>query len=420
MLSVRQLSSQSSRRDAWVEIDLGKLEKNIEIIKSWLAPRLSGRSKNSSDQSAVGAGRVRPLLLGSVKADAYGHGAVVVGEILQRCGASWLGVATVDEGIELRDNGISLPILILSPTPKNAMKAACENSLDITISALSQLKDLAAELGKFEREARIHVKVDTGMHRLGMPLKEIDSILDQSVLCPQIHLVSVFSHLAKAAAEETTKAQNELFLQAIEKVQTRVSEPILFHIASSDAARLYPFSHHDMVRIGIALYGLESWRESTDLLPILSLRGRINQLTDVEAGESVGYGHRWQAGRPARVANVPIGYADGVDRGLSNRIEGLVHGKRVPQVGIISMDQMLFDVTEVPEAGVGSVVTLIGSDVESKPPDLSAGSEPLSLASWARKLDTITYEMAVRLRVRLPRRFVQNTDTLTLKPGKGE
>jgi alanine racemase len=420
MLSVRQLSSQSSRRDAWVEIDLGKIEKNIEIIKSWLAPRLSGESEIKSDQSPGGSGKPRPLLLGSVKADAYGHGAVVVGEILQRYGASWLGVATVDEGIELRDNGINLPILILSPTPKNAMQAACEHSLDITISALSQLKDLEKEVQKFEREARIHLKVDTGMHRLGMPLSQIGTILDQVVISPQLRLVSVYSHLAKAAVEETTRAQNEVFLQVIKKVHAQVKQPILFHLASSDAARLYPFAHHDMVRIGIALYGLESWRDSTDLLPVLSLRGRINQLTHVKTGESVGYGHKWQAHRPTRLASVPIGYADGVDRGLSNQIEALLHGKRVRQVGVISMDQMLFDVTDVPEAVLGDIVTLIGSDAESESRKLPEGQEPLTLASWARKLDTITYEMAVRLRSRLPRQFVQNREGNSLKSGKGE
>jgi alanine racemase len=396
-----------------VEIDLGKLEKNIEIIKSWLAPRLSTRSGAGSYPSSGDKGRARPLLLGSVKADAYGHGAVVVGEILQRSGASWLGVATVDEGVELRDSGINLPVLILSPTPKNAIKSACENSLDITISAKSQLHDLAKELEKCEREARVHLKVDTGMHRLGVSVKELGAMIDQLLQTPRIQLVSVFSHLAKAADEEVTQAQNQVFLKVIDQVQAKVAEPVLFHLASSDAARLYPFSHHDMVRIGIALYGLESWRDSTDLLPVLSLRGRINQLMDVEAGESVGYGHKWRADRPSRLACIPIGYADGVDRGLSNRIEGLLRGKRVPQVGIISMDQMLLDVTDVPAAETGSIITLIGSEPEPEGRQSSPTSQTLTLADWARKLDTITYEMAVRLKVRLPRRFVQSA-------GKGE
>jgi alanine racemase len=411
MLSVRQLSSQSSRRDAWVEIDLGKLKKNIEIVKSWLAPRLSTRSGPGSYPSSGDMGRSRPLLLGSVKADAYGHGAVVVGEILQQSGASWLGVATVDEGVELRDSGINLPILILSPTPKNAIKSACENSLDITISAKSHLHDLAKDLEKCEREARVHLKVDTGMHRLGVSVKELGAMIDQILQTPRVQLVSVFSHLAKAADEELTQAQNQVFLKVINQVQAKVAEPVLFHLASSDAARLYPFSHHDMVRIGIALYGLESWRDSTDLLPVLSLRGRINQLMDVEAGESVGYGHKWQANRPSRLACIPIGYADGVDRGLSNRIEGLLRGKRVPQVGIISMDQMLFDVTDVPSAETGSIITLIGSEAEPEGRISSPTSQTLTLADWARKLDTITYEMAVRLKVRLPRRFVQSAGT---------
>jgi alanine racemase len=236
-------------------------------------------------------------------------------------------------------------------------------------------------------------------------------MIDQILQTPRVQLVSVFSHLAKAADEELTQAQNQVFLKVINQVQAKVAEPVLFHLASSDAARLYPFSHHDMVRIGIALYGLESWRDSTDLLPVLSLRGRINQLMDVEAGESVGYGHKWQANRPSRLACIPIGYADGVDRGLSNRIEGLLRGKRVPQVGIISMDQMLFDVTDVPSAETGSIITLIGSEAEPEGRISSPTSQTLTLADWARKLDTITYEMAVRLKVRLPRRFVQSAGT---------
>jgi len=358
--------------------------------------------------------------LGSVTADAYGHGAVIVGEILQRSGASWLGVATVDEGVELRDNGINLPVLILSPTPKNAMKTACENSLDITISAMSQLKDLAKELDLCEQEARVHLKVDTGMHRLGVSVGELDTMIDQVVQTPRVRLVSVFSHLAKAADEETTRAQNDLFLKVIAKVQRKVSEPILFHLASSDAARLYPFSHHDMVRIGIALYGLESWRDSTDLFPVLSLRGRINQLMEIDQGENVGYGHKWRAERRSRLACIPIGYADGVDRGLSNRMEGLVHGRKVPQVGTISMDQMLFDVTDVPEAEIGTVITLIGSDPESEGRQPSQASQTLTLAEWARKLDTITYEMAVRLKVRLPRRFVQSASSEARQTDRGE
>jgi alanine racemase len=411
MLSACQLTSQSSRRGAWVEIDLDNLERNIEIVKSWLGLGASAASSAATLQadaaSASERARFNPLLMGVVKADAYGHGAVVVSEILQQCGASWLGVATVDEGIELRENGIELPILTLGPVFPAAIKVALENSLDITISAQSQLKDLLKELAHGKREARIHLKVDTGMRRLGVSPKEVDTIIDEIKQHSQIRLVSIFSHLAKAAEEKTTTAQNLVFLQVIKKARAVWPGSCLFHLASSEATRLYPFTHHDMVRVGLALYGLEAKEESKDLLPVLSLRGLINQLKEIEPGDYVGYGHTWGAKTLSKLASVPIGYADGVDRGLSNRLEGILNGKLVPQVGVISMDQMIFDVTDVPNVRVGDVITLIGSQPLVARAGREGGVQSLTLADWAKKLETITYELAVKMKLRLPRKFVR-------------
>jgi alanine racemase len=415
MLTVRQLSSQSSCRDAWIEIDLGKLETNIQIIKGWLADGVSARGQSETGRAKDASNQVTPLLMGCVKADGYGHGAVLVSEILQRCGASWLGVATVDEGVELRDNGIGLPILIMSPTPISAFRGALENSLDITISAKSQLQDLLAEVNRSGREAHIHLKVDTGMHRLGMSLSEVDTTLDLIKGNPKLQLIGVFSHLWEPEEVEPCRRQNEEFLKAIRQVKAKHNGSLFFHLASSAATRFCPFTHHDLVRAGLYLYGLEATRDSDVLLPILSLRGRINQLLEIGPSEGVGYSHTWHSGRPSTVAVVPIGYADGVDRGLSNRLEALLHGKRVKQVGNISMDQMSFDVTDVPQAKVGDVLTLIGTEDGHE----RKGEPPLSLAQWAKELKTITYEMAVRFKLRLPRKFVQNTST-TSQAGRGE
>jgi alanine racemase len=288
-----------------------------------------------------------------------------------------------------------------------AIKVALENSLDITISAQSQLKDLLKELAHGKREARIHLKVDTGMRRLGVSPTEVDTIIDEIKQHSQIRLVSIFSHLAKAAEEKTTTAQNLVFLQVIKKARAVWPGSCLFHLASSEATRLYPFTHHDMVRVGLALYGLEAKEESKDLLPVLSLRGLINQLKEIEPGDYVGYGHTWGAKTLSKLASVPIGYADGVDRGLSNRLEGILNGKLVPQVGVISMDQMIFDVTDVPNVRVGDVITLIGSQPLVARAGREGGVQSLTLADWAKKLETITYELAVKMKLRLPRKFVR-------------
>ncbi len=175
-------------------------------------------------------------------------------------------------------------------------------------------------------------------------------------------------------------------------------EGLLFHLASGDAARRFPETHYDMVRAGLILYGLEALEASKLVSPAMSVRARINHLSEIEAGESVGYGWTWTAKRRTRLASIPIGYADGVDRRLSNRLTALLLGKPIAQVGRISMDQMLFDITDVPEAQETDVITLIGADGEQK----------IELATWATMLDTITYELACRMRVRLPRIYTRH------------
>lgn len=175
--------------------------------------------------------------------------------------------------------------------------------------------------------------------------------------------------------------------------------PEIVHLASGEAARLHPETHYDLVRVGLYIYGLEAKKVSDVVRPAMSVRGRINQLKEIEAGESIGYGFTWTAKRKTKLASLPIGYADGIERKLSNQINGLLFGRQVKQVGLISMDQMLFDVTDVDQVCVGDVITLIGSE---------DGSERrLYLADWANKLDTITYELASQLRIRLPRMYTR-------------
>lgn len=391
-LSTRYSGADSIARDAWVEIDLNCLEFNIQRIKELI--------KEKAKQENI----AEPLIMVAVKGDAYGHGAVSIAEVLAACGISWLGVASADEGEELRKANCKLPILILSPTPSWAVKKALDLKLDITISSVAQFKAIIEALEDYKNSVPVHLKVDTGMHRLGIQENDAAEMIDLLQANKKFNLISVFSHLAKASDIETTKKQNEKFKYFIEIFKKSGLNIQFFHLASSEAANRFPFTYYDLVRFGISIYGLEAQTISDKLLPIMSVRGRINQISTIEKGESSGYGLTWTAKRKATLATIPIGYADGVGRRLSNKIKGLLQGKFVNQVGTISMDQMNFDITDVPEAKEGDVITLIGSDEHNT----------LYLANWAKELDTITYELACRLKARLPRIYTRKELTKQL------
>jgi alanine racemase len=388
----------SIARDAWLEIDLNILESNLQLIKV-----------DIKKQAEI-AGFAMPEIMGIVKADAYGHGAVAISEILAACAVSWLGVASADEGSQLREANCKLPILILGPTPLWAVKKAIEQKLDLTISSLPQLQGIIETLKDDNSTVSIHLKVDTGMHRLGMNEADVLKALEYLKANKKFKLVSVFSHLAKASDFAFTEKQKKNFERFIEIFKSQNCQPEFFHLASADAALRFASTYYDLVRIGISIYGLEAQTVSANLLPVMSVRGRINQINVIKKGESVGYGLTWKSDRQSRLANIPIGYADGVDRGLSNKMKGLLHNKTINQVGTISMDQMLFDITDIPLAKEGDVITIIGSDDYGVSLEDKSGSEQptLYLADWARQLDTITYELACKLKVRLPRIYTRN------------
>jgi alanine racemase len=415
MVTSRQLAVTSIRRDAWVEVDLGAIEHNVKIILSWLK-KDSTRPYQESINNSTASSQTRPLLMAVVKSDAYGHGVAGVAEVLIGSGASWLAVASVDEGCQIRAIDSKVRVLLLSPVPAWAVQTAFDQNLDLSITSISQISEIEGVAARANSHARVHLKIDSGMHRLGIQAQDLSIVLTQLEKSNHLQLVSVFSHLAKAEALEATKVQNEQFAKIVQTVRDKEphlieagvvsdKEPLLFHLASSDAARRFPFSHYDMVRVGLALYGLEANAPSSEIIPAMSVRARINQIKVIGKGESVGYGWTWTAQRETRLASVPIGYADGVDRGLSNRISGLLMGHIVAQAGRISMDQMLFDITDVPEAQEGDVITLIGRE----------GDSYIDLARWAVMLDTITYELACRMRVRLPRIYTRHRHTPALQ-----
>ncbi len=393
MLPTRQANLTSIRRDAWVEVDLNAIEQNLKFIRNRIKADIKGMSPSSA-----------PRLMAVVKSDGYGHGASSVAELLEASsdGIDWLGVASIDEGTQLRASGIKLPVLILSPTPSWAIHTALENNLDITITSEKQIRDVAA-CGK----ARVHLKVDTGMHRLGVQFDQLEDALKLIKSLPTLELVSVYSHLAKAANKESVAEQDKLFSQSVELTKKYFANTF-FHLASSEATA-FTEVHYDLVRVGLYLYGLQPDAVSPDLplRPAMSVRARINHINTIAAGQSVGYSFTWTAVKETVLASIPIGYADGVDRKLSNRMQGLLMGKKVNQVGRISMDQMLFDISNVPEAQEGDVITLIGSDGDLAKNSADWQQTSLTLSQWAETLDTITYELACRLRTRLPRVYTR-------------
>jgi len=402
-------SPTSVRRDAWVEVSLTALEHNLKLVKTWLKKDRANEAlsqNNDNDQTVKVTKEKAPRVMAVVKSDAYGHGAPSVAELFEAAGADYLGVASIDEGTQLRASGIKAPVLILSPTPSWALDTALDNKLDISVSSLKELSDVDSRAQKQNCQARVHLKVDTGMHRLGISPRDVASALDQISTARALKLVSVFSHLACANDLSAVQKQDSVFREVVNLAS---KEPdIFFHLASSEAARCFDFTHYDMVRIGLYLYGLEPNTISPDLQPALSVRARINHIGEVPTGESAGYGWTWTAQRDSRLAMIPIGYADGVDRGLSNRMQAIFTGtgQIVEQVGRISMDQMLFDITDVPGAQEGDVLTLIGDKGDR--PIAGKNQTSIYLSQWAQGLDTITYELACRLRARLPRVYTRS------------
>ena len=388
MLAARQPILASVRRDAWVEVDLGALEYNVGVVRSWLKPGTR--------------------IMAVVKGDAYGHGSVTTAELLVASGADWLGVASVDEGCQLRAAGITHPILLLSPCPPWAMTTAIESDLQLTLTSPVQIEDVIEAANRLQRKAPVHLKVDTGMHRLGVKTSEAIDVLNRISSHEQLQLTGLFSHLAKADDKECVEWQNKQFNRIVQDAGESGFRPEFVHLASSDATRLFGDTHYDMVRPGLVLYGLESRTVSNVVKPALSVRGRINHMQDIDAGESVGYNLTWTAQRPTRIASIPIGYADGIDRGLSNAIDGILLGKRIKQIGLISMDQMLFDITDVSNAQEGDVVTLIGTESNNASAGPGRHEHTLYLSDWANQLDTITYELACRLRARMPRIYTRH------------
>jgi len=334
-------------------------------------------------------------IMAIIKADAYGHGSTMFAQQLEALGVNYFGVASVDEGIELRKAGCSIPILVLGSVPTWAFVSAVQNDIELSVFTKDHINAAIQAFEHCNKPVKVHVKIDTGMNRIGISYKDAVPFIQEVLSRQEIQLCGIFSHLACAEDIVITKKQADRFQNVI-----NLFPNIRAHLLNTAGLMSYPEYQFDMVRAGIGIYGLipdlskEDYR--ANLKPVMSLKGRIAHLKTVQADEGISYSYTYKTNKNTIVATVPMGYADGISRGLSNKIFGLINGQKIPQIGNITMDQMMFDVTGL-DVNVGDVITLVGEDE----------NQVITIDEWAKILDTIHYELTCRLKVRLPRVYTR-------------
>jgi alanine racemase len=333
-----------------------------------------------------------------VKAQAYGHGARVAAKTLAKAGSDGFGVATLEEGIELRQSGIGAPILVMTAVYPEQLEEFLRHRLTPAVSDLHTLHELEKLLRKRRRSLNFHLKVDTGMSRLGLLHSDIDAWLPDVGKLKALKLEGLFSQLSHAeeANGDYTQAQVKNFTRVHARLRDTGLSPPLVHLANSAGIIGVPSAHGTMVRPGLMLYGLYPAPEMArrvELRPVLSWKTRVLQLKELPADSSVGYGRTFVTKRKSSIATLPVGYADGFHRLLSNRGAALVRGKRAPVVGRISMDLTMIDVTDIRGVSRGDEVVLLGRQ----------GEETISADDMAGWAETISYEILTSISARVPR-----------------
>jgi alanine racemase len=371
-------------RPTWAEIDLDALAENYRLVRTRVGPEVK--------------------VMAAVKADAYGHGAVECARRLQKEGIDWFGVALPEEGIELRRAGIEAPILCFGGFWEGQQNACLEQKLTPVVYRLEIIEALDRAARDAGVVADVHVKIDTGMRRLGVQIGEVPEFCTALKSFQNIRVDGLMTHLAAAndhAREGFTRNQLKQFQQSVNLFHERGFNPTLVHAANSAAAFAFPESVGNMVRPGGALYGfvrdvLPDNIAAPSLRPVMSVHSRIMLLKKVAKGERLGYGCTFETTRDSMIATIPIGYADGYRRALSNRGRVIVRGSFAPVVGRVSMDLTLIDVTDVPGASLDDRVTLLGSEEE-----LSITAEEV-----AEIAETISYEITCGISSRVPRIYL--------------
>ncbi|MBV8303027.1 MAG: alanine racemase [Acidimicrobiia bacterium] len=370
-------------RPVWAEVDLGHVRHNVARLSALARPG---------------------QLCAVVKANGYGHGAVPVARAALEGGATWLGVALVEEGVELRDAGIEAPILVLSEPPHDAMDEVVGRRLTPTIytEAGVEAAAKAVAVAGVDYRLNVHVKVDTGMHRVGAPPEAALGLADAVNRRPELRLAALWTHLAVADEpdNEFTAQQLERFERVRTTLQRRGVLPDLVHAANSAALIAHPASRYNFVRCGIAIYGIDpdpALAGRVELRPAMSLKARVSFVKEVPAGDRISYGLRYELDTRSVIATVPVGYADGVTRRLSfSGGEVLVGERRRPIAGTVTMDQIMVDCGPDADVAAGDEVVLIGRQ----------GSGRITAQEWADRLETIAYEVVCGIGPRVPRVYV--------------
>lgn len=367
-----------SSRPTWCDIDLAALERNYSAIKQ-----------------VVGASKMMPV----IKADAYGHGLTQIGTRLQEIGAPCLAVAYVEEGLALRAAGITVPIQVLGGAVTRQIPLFLEHGLTFTAPSVDKLLQISDAAEAANTTAKVHLKIDTGMERIGVHHYNADTLFEAALSCTSLEVEGVFSHLASADDTdlESARIQLERFLEALDFYDRRSLPTPTRHIANSAAIVALPEAHLDLVRPGLLLYGIEPTDQTSKTItvePLLSWRSEVIYFKVVEAGSPVSYGGTWAPEHSTRVVTLPVGYADGYRRALSNRAQVLIKGSRHNVVGRVCMDQTMIDIGTA-SAYNGDQVVLVGSD----------GNQQITIRDLALWSDTVPYEILTSITARVPRRW---------------
>ena len=391
-------------RPVWAEVSRSALTYNLQSIRDFVNPREVKR-------------KTPRKVLCIVKGNAYGHGGPQVAQILEKAGSDWFGVTCTNEGIEVRKAGIRKPILVLTSFWPGEEAALLKHDLTPVVHRCEQLAQLeraaARHLGRSGKPSIFHLKIDTGMNRLGISTNDVECFARQLAKCKHLQLGGIMTHFASseafapAPAGQQTREQEERFYDALDRLRKFGIDPGLVHLANSAAITARPETWGDMVRPGVILYGYhpgfdpaelrEDAEKQLPLKPVMSLRTRIISLRRVPAGSGVGYGSKFVPQRPSVIAVLAAGYGDGIHRSLSNgRGCVLVRGELAPIVGIVSMDVTMIDVTDVEGVAIGDVVTFYGTD----------GHRVHPANAVARSIGTVTSDLLCAVSARVPRVYV--------------
>lgn len=338
-------------------------------------------------------------IMAVVKANGYGHGVLEISRAAAEAGAKYLAVADVCEGVELREGGFAAPVLVMGGMLPELAPISVENDLAQTVYSAEMINALEVASRKLGKRALIHIKVETGMNRMGVrPGAELQAVLDRARQADSIVVDGLYSHFAVSEIPDKafTLGQSELFRLAVKQCSDAGFHPKL-HIGNSGAALECPFSHLDMVRVGIAMYGLHpAGVADSALVPAFEWKTNVVQVKTVHKGDTVSYGRIWEAPGDRVIATLPVGYADGYKRLLGNRADVLIRGCRVPVVGRVCMDHMMADVTDIDGVATGDDVVLIGCQ----------GRQSISANELAALMDTINYEIITTIGDRVKRVYI--------------